>query len=1132
MNQQRQKVKFSTSHQAALLAGLQLLWRYLTALYAHAACFGSRLKFDCQQHWAGFLSSTADPGQAAPGPGYGYKGKLDHILKTEFPHVKSKVYADHAGATLYSKSQIDAFQQDLASHLFGNPHSQHGWSGNEGSAQAVAEARQLTLQMCNAPLGEYECVFTSGATGALKLVAEAFPWQEGSQFEYTQDNHNSVLGIRELALDQGASATCVEMSSAKGSRTKFAAVLQPMYHQSKHISQPATQDSINSLQLPQQAPSSSPSSASPSSAVAHAASRHSRSDAATAPCLFAFPLESNFSGARYDPAVARQVQISGLAVTPCACFKGSEQQCSQQAGLHRSNDDQQQSGQQQAKEEQQYGQQQRQCAEEELQPDQQQQQQQQQSEEGQQSVQQLQAATKEEDHQHPGQHSKEEAPRLRSVDSGRSEGDRWHVLIDAAKACATAPPDLTQNPADFVALSYYKIFGYPTGLGALLVHKRAVPLLMKRKRYFGGGTVAVSLAEEDFFRRREGAAGLEDGTAHYLGIAAVRHGFHQLAALGGFPAIGDHTQSVTRWFAERLVALRHADGASLCVLYGAHHLQPGAQAPGVVGQGPVVTFNLLRHDGSFFGYREVEKLACLHGIFLRTGCFCNPGACARHLGITASQSKRNFEAGHVCWDDNDIIDGRPTGAVRVSFGWMSSLQDAQAILTFLQTCFLNAAGQDPTPGVCTSPRHITSDPSQEVSEKFGQQSLRLDAHCSRAVQHPLQQQLLSAAVPGAASETQAGDSVPSATTSAGALAAFGATASASGNVEMCPDDTEQKPCEQLQDVAKKLPQVTQVTRSRQGSCCLSCICLVEAASMDQGIWVYPIKSCGGSRVSEWPLGPNGLLLDREWALVGDDGSVLTQKGLPRLALIQPRLDLAQGLMQVSMPGMQHDLVISLPLLGCETKAPNQADLVVSVQVRICADNVCSLQEVAPGDRQEEVKVWFQQALGIRCCLVRQQPGSRKPISPSQAPWPGKGCDQDLGGHIGFANEGQFLLMNSASLADMNSRIAAQANKKQTAGGCKGVTVGSVGELSRFRPNLLVGGPSIHAYAEDAWQELQIGTQRFFAAGPCARCEMICMDQTTAVRAGPEPLLTLATYRRQKGRILLGILLGQRNFVLS
>ncbi|DBA86842.1 TPA: hypothetical protein ACH3X2_005421 [Trebouxia sp. C0005] len=167
MHEQRQNFSFSTSHRTTLLAGLQVLWRYLTALYANAASFGSRLSSDCLQHWAGLWHSTADPGQAAPEPGYGYKGKLDHILKTEFPHLNSKVYADHAGATLYSKSQIDAFRQDLASHLFGNPHSQHGWSGNEGSAQAVAEARQLTLQMCNAPLGEYECVFTSGATGAL-----------------------------------------------------------------------------------------------------------------------------------------------------------------------------------------------------------------------------------------------------------------------------------------------------------------------------------------------------------------------------------------------------------------------------------------------------------------------------------------------------------------------------------------------------------------------------------------------------------------------------------------------------------------------------------------------------------------------------------------------------------------------------------------------------------------------------------------------------------------------------------------------------------------------------------------------------------------------------------------------------
>ena len=397
---------------------------------------------------------------------------------------------------------------------------------------------------------------------------------------------------------------------------------------------------------------------------------------------------------------------------------------------------------------------------------------------------------------------------------------------------------------------------------------------------------------------------------------------------------------------------------------------------------------------------------------------------------------------------------RPTGAVRVSFGWMSSLQDAQAILTFLQTCFLNTAGYNPSPGVNTSPSLITSDSRQEASEKPGQQPLRLDAHCSHAVQHSIQQQQLRpAAVSNTVSQSQASNSVSdfvtSGVTAAEVCAAVTATTSASGNVEMCQDDAEQKLSEQLPNVAKKLPQMTQDTSSDQRSNteagnavtgshshhddasqeagkaaaasaayawlqqlpwvrCGDTVTAWTASGLQtqrlrshsqaglsgqkhdsqlhaqdrtkgssggspgqeplhpqaalssqhasasnsdsqtlthqqsapsavhsdhtvnlslnhssacspgsqsdstsdplsdshagqgslEGIWVYPIKSCGGVRVSEWPLGPNGLLLDREWALIGDDGCVLTQKGLPKLALIQPKIDLAQGLLQV------------------------------------------------------------------------------------------------------------------------------------------------------------------------------------------------------------------------------------------
>jgi len=82
----------------------------------------------------------------------------------------------------------------------------------------------------------------------------------------------------------------------------------------------------------------------------------------------------------------------------------------------------------------------------------------------------------------------------------------------------------------------------------------------------------------------------------------------------------------------------------------------------------VVSFNLLRADGSRVGCNEVGRLAALHGIILRTGCFCNPGACAKYLGLSGDEMRENFEGGHVCWDDKDIVRGKPTGAVRISLG--------------------------------------------------------------------------------------------------------------------------------------------------------------------------------------------------------------------------------------------------------------------------------------------------------------------------------------------------------------------------------------------------------------------------------------------------------------------------------
>ncbi|KAK3033127.1 hypothetical protein RJ639_036486, partial [Escallonia herrerae] len=104
--------------------------------------------------------------------------------------------------------------------------------------------------------------------------------------------------------------------------------------------------------------------------------------------------------------------------------------------------------------------------------------------------------------------------------------------------------------------------------------------------------------------------------------------------------------------------------------------------------GPTVAFNLKRPDGSWFGYHEVEKLASLSGIQLRTGCFCNPGACAKYLGLSHLDILSNIEAGHVCWDDRDILNGKPTGAVRISFGYMSTFEDARKFMDFIVRSFV------------------------------------------------------------------------------------------------------------------------------------------------------------------------------------------------------------------------------------------------------------------------------------------------------------------------------------------------------------------------------------------------------------------------------------------------------------
>ncbi|XP_028325367.1 molybdenum cofactor sulfurase [Gouania willdenowi] len=259
---------------------------------------------------------------------------------------------------------------------------------------------------------------------------------------------------------------------------------------------------------------------------------------------------------------------------------------------------------------------------------------------------------------------------------------RWFVLLDAASFVSCSPLNLRDCPADFIPISFYKIFGFPTGLGALLVHKNAAGIL--KKTYFGGGTAAAYLAKEDYYVQAENISErFEDGTVNFLDIIALNHGFEALHRItGSMHNIQQHTFGLARYTYSLLSSLRHGNGKPVAQIYAE------GQFESPITQGAILNFNLLDPNGQIIGFSQVDRIACLYNIHVRTGCFCNTGACQYFLGISDEQVKRNLQAGHVCGDSIDLVEGQPTGSVRVSFGYMSTFEDCQNFLQFVCECFV------------------------------------------------------------------------------------------------------------------------------------------------------------------------------------------------------------------------------------------------------------------------------------------------------------------------------------------------------------------------------------------------------------------------------------------------------------
>jgi molybdenum cofactor sulfurtransferase len=258
------------------------------------------------------------------------------------------------------------------------------------------------------------------------------------------------------------------------------------------------------------------------------------------------------------------------------------------------------------------------------------------------------------------------------IDEAHARG--WDVLLDAAAFVPTNRLDLSVVKPDFVTVSFYKMFGYPTGVGCLLVRNTALGKL--QRPWFAGGTVNFATVQGRRHILTPGEAGFEDGTLNYLAIPGVGIGLRHLESVG-IDTIHTRVSCLAGWLLQRLAELRHGNGRHMVRIYG---------PIGGEGRGATVTMNFYDPDGHLLDYRRVEELATAQRISLRTGCFCNPGA-----GETAEGLTEDDIAAAVEGDANMTLPrflkfithrgGKSAGAVRVSLGIASNFAD---VLTFYE----------------------------------------------------------------------------------------------------------------------------------------------------------------------------------------------------------------------------------------------------------------------------------------------------------------------------------------------------------------------------------------------------------------------------------------------------------------
>ena len=248
----------------------------------------------------------------------------------------------------------------------------------------------------------------------------------------------------------------------------------------------------------------------------------------------------------------------------------------------------------------------------------------------------------------------------------------WDVLLDVAAFVPTNQLDLKKITPDVVCVSFYKIFGYPTGIGCLLVNKEKFKKL--RKPWFAGGTVSlvsVNTIQHFLINNHER---FEDGTLNYLDIPAVKIGLDYIENIG-IERINERVTSLRKYVFEKINALKHESGQKLVQIFGPKDHQ---------NVGGTIILGFYNKDGKRYEFEQIEEMANQHHISLRSGCFCNPGIDETNNCLTDNELATYYSS-HESGDYKDMIKflGKMRGATRISVGIATTQKDIDILMNFM-----------------------------------------------------------------------------------------------------------------------------------------------------------------------------------------------------------------------------------------------------------------------------------------------------------------------------------------------------------------------------------------------------------------------------------------------------------------